>query len=217
MIFGDLVQARQILGNTVLEPETAPEIAVGAIDQKHSSLIVDQQVAPLQIIMGEAVVVHGPGVLGQLTTDGIDPGAVRQLRVVALGQCRQVLGTRQLPGNHRAASVGRTAPLQPPGHHFGSGDTPLGKALEVLPFHLHPRLAQVTPQAFAGAHIPFDVIVDAIALDTDDLRERVTGQTLALQRKHSLEAAEVIGQLAVGRFQLPTRHQSASPYRCLRS
>ncbi|MNC47150.1 hypothetical protein D3C75_961960 [compost metagenome] len=217
MILGDLVQARQILGDSVLEPETAPKVAVGAIDQKQSSLVVDQQVAPLQIIMGEAVIVHGPGVLGQLTTDGIDPGAIRQFRIASLGQCRQVFGTRQLPGNHRTASVGRTATFQPPGHHLGRGNAPLGETLEVLPLHLHPRLAEVTPQAFAGTHVALDVIVDAIALNANDLGEQVLGQPLALKRKHRLKAAEVIGQIAVGRFQFPTRHQSASPYRCLRS
>ncbi|MNF98984.1 hypothetical protein D3C84_818660 [compost metagenome] len=217
LILGDLVQARQVLGDAVLEPETAPEITIGTVDQKQPGLIVDQQVAPLQIVVGKTVLVHGPGVAGQLAADVIDPRAIRELGVVSLGQGRQVFGMRQFTGDHRPAIISHAATLQPPGHHFGGRNPPLGEALEVLPLHFHPRLTQVTAQALACAHIALDVIVDALALNADDFGQRVTGQALALQRKHSLEAAKVFRQIAVLRFQCPTRHQSASPYRCLRS
>src|SRR5476651_703948 len=119
--------------------------------------------------MGEAVVVHGPGVSRQLPTDVIDPGTVCQFRVMPISQRRQVFGARQLAGDHRPTVVGRTATFQAPGHHFGGRDAPLGEALEVLPFGFHPRLAQITAQAFAGTDVTFDVIVHAVAVDADDL------------------------------------------------
>ncbi|MNL33145.1 hypothetical protein D3C87_1550390 [compost metagenome] len=86
MVLGHLVQAGQVLGDAVLEPEATPEIAVGAVDQKQPGLVINQQVAPLQIVMSEAMIMHGPGVGGQLSTDGVDPGAVRQLRIMPFGQ-----------------------------------------------------------------------------------------------------------------------------------
>ncbi len=39
----------------------------------------------------------------------------------------------------------------------------------------------------------------------------------ALQGEHRVQASKVIRQGGVGRFQIPTRHQIASPYRCLRA
>jgi hypothetical protein len=33
VVFGHFVEARQVFGDPVLEPETAPEVAVGAVDQ----------------------------------------------------------------------------------------------------------------------------------------------------------------------------------------
>ena len=55
-------------------------------------LIVDQQVAPLQVVMSKAVIVHGAGVFGELAADRIDPPGVFEAHIVALGQHRQVLG-----------------------------------------------------------------------------------------------------------------------------
>ena len=86
MVFSHFVQARQVFGNAVLEPEAAPEIAIRAVDQVQLWLLVDQQVAPLQVVMGEAVVMHSLGAMRQLTTDAIDPCAILEQRIVVVRQ-----------------------------------------------------------------------------------------------------------------------------------
>ena len=43
------------------------------------------------------------------------------------------------------------------------------------------------------------------------LRTEVAGQPLALQGEHGFEASKIIRQVGVSRFQIPTRHQIASP------
>lgn len=211
VVFGDLVQARQVLDQPVAQHEAAPEIASGAVDEEQRALVVHQQVAPLQVVVGEMVIMHHPGMPCQLATDVVDPGAVMQARVIALGQGRKVFGTRQLTGDHRPAAKGQAIALQAPGDHIGGGDAPLLELLEVLPFGLDPWPAQVAAHVLACSGITFDVVVDPITLDADDLAERVAGQALALQGEHRVETAEVRRQMLVARRQCPTRHQSASP------
>ncbi|MNP48984.1 hypothetical protein D3C76_1431400 [compost metagenome] len=147
----------------------------------------------------------------QLTAHTIDPGTIRQPWIMTVGQDREILGIRQLSRDHRTTGVDCTVTLQPPGDNFGGGNAPLGEAFEVLPFGLDPWLAQVTPQALAGPGVALDVIIHAVALYPDHLRQRVASQALPLESKHRIEAAKIFCQPSVGRFQYPTRHQSAPP------
>ncbi|MNC55114.1 hypothetical protein D3C75_1046270 [compost metagenome] len=140
-----------------------------------------------------------------------DPGAVGQAGIVALGQRRQVFGARQFAGDHGPPAKGQAIALQAPGHHFGSGDAPLVELLEVLPFGLDPRPAQVTAHVLAGPGVALDVVIDPVTLDTHHLADRVAGQALALQGKYRFQAAEVRRQVFVAWRQCPPRHQSASP------
>ncbi|MNF88801.1 hypothetical protein D3C84_713030 [compost metagenome] len=167
--------------------------------------------------MGEVVVMHDPRMPGQLTADMVYPAAIGQALILALGQRRQVFGARQLTGDHRPAAKGQAVALQAPGHDFGGGNVPLGELLEVLPLGLDPRAPQVAAQAFAGTGVAFDVIVDAVTLNADHLTQRVVRQALALQGEDRLDAAKICRQCLAIRRQCPSRHQSASPYRCLRS
>lgn len=161
--------------------------------------------------MGKAVLVHHPGMARQLAAEVIDPGPVGQTCIVAFSQRRQVFGARQLAGDHRPTAKGQAIALKPPRHHFGSGNTPLGELLEVLPFGLDAWPAQVAAHVLAGPGVAFDVVVDAVTLDAHHLAERVAGQALALEGKYRIEAAEVRRQVFIARRQCPTRHQSASP------
>ncbi|MNC52031.1 hypothetical protein D3C75_1013540 [compost metagenome] len=80
-----------------------------------------------------------------------------------------------------------------------------------MPFTLYPRLAQIAPQPLARCAIAFDVVIDPLALDTNQLREDIMGQALALQGKDRIEGTEIGVQVRIGWLQFPSRHQSASP------
>ena len=56
-----------------MQQRPPPEAAGRAIDKKQLSRLVNQQVAPLQIIVGEMMVMQGTGVLRQLLTDTCNP------------------------------------------------------------------------------------------------------------------------------------------------
>ncbi|MNE39265.1 hypothetical protein D3C80_1332100 [compost metagenome] len=146
-----------------------------------------------------------------LATDMVDPGAVAQAWVVVAGQQRQVLGARQFAGDHGSTDEGSMLALQPPGHHFGGGDAPLGELLEVLPLGLDPRARQVAVVDLAGAAVALDVVAHAVALHAEHLGQRVVGQLLAFEGEHRVEAAEIGGEVLVVGFESPTRHQSRPP------
>ncbi|MNM82919.1 hypothetical protein D3C81_949620 [compost metagenome] len=167
--------------------------------------------------MGEVVIMHDPGVAGQLTADVINPATISQAYIFALGQQRQVFGAWQLTGDHRPAAKGQAVTLQAPGNHFGSGDIPLGELLEVLPLGFDPRAPHIAAQAFASTGVTLDVIVDPVTLNANNFTERVVSQALALEGENRIDAAKIRRQCLVSRRQCPSRHQSASPYRCLRS
>ena len=86
MVLGHFIEARQVFGDAVFEPEAAPEIAVGAIDQKQLGLLIDQQIAPFQVVMGKAMVMHGLGITRQLTADTIYPGTILEQRIMVVRQ-----------------------------------------------------------------------------------------------------------------------------------
>jgi hypothetical protein len=134
-----------------------------------------------------------------------------QARVFAFGQGRQVFGARQLAGDHRPAAKRQALALQAPGDHFGGGNAPLGELLEVLPFGLDARPAEVAAHVLARPSVTLDVVIDALALDAHHFAERVAGQAFALQGEDCVKAAEIRRQVFVAWRQCPTRHQSASP------
>ncbi|MOA12108.1 hypothetical protein D3C78_1320770 [compost metagenome] len=210
MVLGHLVQAGEVLDDPVVEQRPPPEAAGRAVDQVQLATLVDQQVAPLEVVVGKAVLVHAPGRLGQLAADLVQPVVLLQARVVVARQRSQVLGARQLGGDQRATGKAAETALQPPGHHRRGGNPPLGEQAQVLPLGLDPRPAQPATQALAGAPVLLDVVAPPIDLDAQHLGHLVGGDPFPLKGEHPVQIGKRLarrcGQL--GR-QLPVAHAEA--------
>jgi hypothetical protein len=200
---GELVEAGQVLDDAVFEKGRPPEAAARAIDQVQGVGLVHQKVAPLEVAMHEAALVHAARNVGQLARNAVQPAPTFQARVAVAGKPAEVGGVGDLRRDQRAALETAALALQAVADQVCRGDAPVGEMSKVLPLQLHARRGQPAAQGFlAEAGIALDVVTTTVDLDAQRARHRVHGDDLAVEGEDAVEVGE-----ARRRYRVDIGHQ----------
>src|SRR5690606_13539233 len=187
-----LVQAGKILVRAVFEKRPPPEGAGGAIDHVDAGrwLIVHQNIAPLEVVMGETTLVHQPRGVGYLPHDLPQPVRVAQPWVVIGGKPGEILGAVHFLGDHGPSVKCTPAPFHAVPHNRGGPDTPPTEQQQIAPLPLYPRPPDQPAQPAALGVITLHVVAAVRDPDVDHFTYRVLSDLLALQGKYRIKVGE---------------------------